>query len=208
LSTSSRPPHAKTPRLSIVLLQTHPSINMFNRFKRHSSKTISAQCPRVVRERKVVLCDWGFHGRASNDGWCFTYVDEVDLNPDEDIDCYKQTSLDECGEILVKFVASQLRKNSRLKESKGWRFVCLIEDGKNRPVPLQRRDRTPRTMLLFEREVPCPCDGSQHSPSQSPDYGKPKTFCDEKKGSFSSTAPPTYRSRQSTLATLHEDGIM
>jgi hypothetical protein len=93
---------------------------MFNRFKRHSSKTISAQCPRVVRERKVVLCDWGFHGRASNDGWCFTYVDEVDLNPDEDIDCYKQTSLDQCGEILVKFVASQLRKNSRLKESKGW----------------------------------------------------------------------------------------
>jgi len=181
---------------------------MFDLIKRHSFKASRTQCQQLFRERKIVFCDWGFHARASNDGWCFTYVDDVDFDPLEDLRPYTRTDPDQCGETLSKFVASQLRKNSRIKESKGWRFVCLIEDGNQRALPIQRRDRTPRTMLLFEREAPCPCEGREHPLHQSED----SKSCDDKRPSYSSSEydyaspPPQYRSRVSTLGTLPEHG--
>ncbi|RVX71776.1 hypothetical protein B0A52_03960 [Exophiala mesophila] len=181
--------------------------------KRSSPQTVKAtgpQCSESAKQRKIVFCDWGFHGRASKDGWCFTYVDEVDFDPDEDLRFYNRTSLDKCGEVLAKFVKSQLRKNSNLKESKGWKFVCLIEDGQKHTLPIQRRDRTPRTMLLFERVTPCPCAGRQHPYHES----KESKYTMQQNEEISTsppdvyeihTPPPQYRSRVSTLATLQED---
>jgi len=179
--------------------------NMFDLIKRHSSKSSRTQCQQTFRERKIVFCDWGFHARASKDGWCFTYVDDVDFDPLEDLGCYKRVDPDNCGETVSQFVTSQLRKNSRIKGCNGWRFVCLIEDGTQRAVPVRRRDKTPRTMLLFEREAPCPCRGREH-PLHRSEYSKAS---DDKRSSFSAeyetaTPPPQYRSRVSTLATLHE----
>ncbi|KIW52182.1 hypothetical protein PV05_07843 [Exophiala xenobiotica] len=201
---------------------------MFGLFKRQSRRPTGPQCPVSFKERKIVFCDWGFHARASNDGWCFTYVDDVDFDPDEDLRSFRLTDADHCGEIVSKFVSSQLRKNSRIKGSKGWRFVCLIEDGSQRIVPVQRRDKTPRTMLLFEREVPCDCEGRQHSRHRADSGMSGKTYEDQleykrdyssspetirldcKQGSLSSdeepsSSPVEYRSRFSTLATLHEN---
>lgn len=93
---------------------------MFDLLKRQSLKNSKSQCQQSFRERKIIFCDWGFHGRASNNGWCFTYVDDVEFDPLEDLTFYTRTYPDDCGETLSKFVASQLRKNSRIKESKGW----------------------------------------------------------------------------------------
>jgi hypothetical protein len=93
---------------------------MFGLLKRHSKRSTGPQCPLSSRERKIVFCDWGFHARASNDGWCFTYVDEVDLDPEEDLRSFTRTDADHCTETVSKFVTSQLRKNSRIKGSKGW----------------------------------------------------------------------------------------
>lgn len=99
---------------------------------------------------------------------------------------------------------SQTRTDSRCR-----RFVCVIEDGNQRALPIQRCDRTPRTMLLFEREVPCPCEGTEHAPRKT-EYSKSDKAFEAKRGSFSSgeydmpSPPPQYRSRVSTLATLHE----
>ena len=107
------------------------------------------------------------------------------------------------------------------------RFVGVIEDGDRQ---IQRRERNPRTMLLFEREVPCPCGGAQHSLHKS-SISKSSNVYDSKfieyghddiltakmakldcgGGSFSSTSsdgddpPPSYRSRICTLDTLHEN---
>jgi hypothetical protein len=88
--------------------------------KRASAKTTGPQCPQTIKQRRIVFCDWGWHGRGSNDGWVFTYVDEVDFDPDEDLRCYTRTNPNDCGETLSKFVKSQLRKNKNLKESSGW----------------------------------------------------------------------------------------
>ncbi|EXJ86208.1 hypothetical protein A1O1_06578 [Capronia coronata CBS 617.96] len=179
-------------------------------FKRQSSKIHRPQCSQGLRQRKIVFCDWGFHGRAGNDGWTFTYVDEVDFDPEEDLRLYNKTDPNDCGEILSKFVKKQLRKNSRLKESQGWRFICLIDDGQRRQLPVQRRDRTPRTMLLFERDVSCPCDGRQHQMRESKIHSSEESD-GEKRSSISkceytiSDPPPQYRSRLSTLDTLVEE---
>ncbi|KAI1616793.1 hypothetical protein EDD37DRAFT_645396 [Exophiala viscosa] len=200
---------------------------MFDLIKRKSKSSARRQCQESQRERKIVFCDFGFHGRAANNGWEFTYVDEVDFDPAVDLRNYKWTPPDRCVDTLSTFAASQLRKN--LRSSKGWRFVGVIEDGDRRPLPIQRRERNPRTMLLFERDVPCPCDGTQHSVRKSSiskssnvydskfiEYGHDDILTtkmarlDCSGGSFSSTSsdghdpPPSYRSRLSTLAVLPE----
>ncbi|KAL2398028.1 hypothetical protein ABEF95_001683 [Exophiala dermatitidis] len=181
---------------------------MFSKLiKRHSSKHERPQCSQTLKQRKIVFCDWGFHGREGNDGWTFTYVDEVDFDPEEDLRPYTRTSPDQCGETLAKFVSKQLRKNHRLKESHGWRFVCLIEDGNKRQLPVKRRDRTPRTMLLFERETPCPCEGRQHPIDglklwQSEETGNSEKQLNVSKKEYA--IPTQYRRRLSTMDTLHE----
>ncbi|KAK4943881.1 hypothetical protein LTR10_016597 [Elasticomyces elasticus] len=198
---------------------------MFDLLKRRSKKSAGPQCPETRRERTIVFCDFGFHGRAANNGWEFTYVDEVNFDPAEDLRKYQWTPPDRCIDTLSTFAASQLRRN--LKSSKGWRFVGVIEDRGGR---IQRRERNPRTMLVFEREMPCLCGGTQHSlhkPSISKssevydskfiEYGPDDILVAEmakldcRRGSFSSLSsdgddpPPSYRSRFSTLATLYEE---
>lgn len=86
-------------------------------------------------------------------------------------------------------------------------FVCVIEDGQKCTVPVNRPDRTPRTMLLFERSIPCPCAGSHHSDHETKEFKETKAL--EVEASCNSlgcdTPPPQYRSRFSTLDTLYED---
>lgn len=88
--------------------------------KRQPAKVNGPQCSEKCRERKIVFCDWGFHGRSANDGWEFTLVDEVDLDPEENLDEYPQLPPSECADTISKFAKSQLKKNCRLKSSKGW----------------------------------------------------------------------------------------
>lgn len=89
----------------------------------------------------------------------------------------------------------------------------MIDDGQKKQLPVQRRDRTPRTMLLFEREVSCPCEGRQHQMRETKCRPATEQLGDDEKRSSSisktqyamPTPPPTYRSRQSTLETLGEE---
>lgn len=112
--------HSSSPNLTTVLHCTVPQNAMLSRFIKRQTKTNGPQCPERSHQRKIVFCDWGWHGRSSNDGWCFTYVDEAEFDAEEDLRCYKRTTPADCGETLSKFVRSQLRKNSNLKGSKGW----------------------------------------------------------------------------------------
>lgn len=94
---------------------------MFSNFIKRRNKTNGSQCHARLKQRKIVFCDWGWHGRSStNDGWCFSYVDEAEFNPEEDLGCYKRITPDKCLATLSRFAESQLRKNSNVKRSKGW----------------------------------------------------------------------------------------
>lgn len=206
-----------------------------NIIRRQPPKSNRTNCPQSLRQRKIVLCDWGIHGRGGNGGWTFTYVDDVDFDAEEDLRSYPKVYPDSCGETISNFALTQLRKNSRVKRSKGWfvcptcgmwkscskansaakrRFVCVIEDGQKRVLPLQRRDRTPRTMLLFERDVPCPCEGREshsvyHSKRcEAEEVGDVKHSETISEDGALPPPPPQYRSRMSTLSTLHEDDVI
>lgn len=61
-------------------------------------------------------------------------------------------------------------------------------------------------MLLFERNVPCPCLGKHHSSDQMHEVKGTKAMEIESSSTdFECDAPPQYRSRFSTLDTLYED---
>jgi hypothetical protein len=188
---------------------------MFSNFIKQKSQKSPAQtrfqCFQTVTERRLIFCDWGFHGRGSNDGWVLTYVDEIDLDGEEDLRHYTRTSPKECGEALSKFAKSQLKKNKNIKQTNGWVFKCIIEDGKQKALPLNRRDRTPRTKLLFERELPCPCQGREHPFDIGGLCKAEKRGVEDVRNSFDSfDPPPQYRRRPSTMATVfeHDDAPM
>lgn len=51
-------------------------------------------------------------------GWCFSYMDDVDFDPEEELRSFRRT--DPRPLWQSKFASSQIRKDSRIKGSEAW----------------------------------------------------------------------------------------